>query len=210
MKTHQLILKTTLSPLGGEGGEPKILVIDNYDSFVYNLVHYLREFGCEVDVVRNDKVKFNEISNYDKILLSPGPGIPSEAGMLMQVIKKFAGKKSILGVCLGHQAIGEHFGGKLKNMKKVYHGVAENLIIEDESEYLFKNIPSQIKVGRYHSWIVENNLPDCLVVTAVDEEGKIMALKHKEYDIRGVQFHPESVLTEYGKEMIKNWIGGAK
>lgn len=188
----------------------KILVIDNYDSFVYNLVHYLREFGCEVDVVRNDKVKFNEIGNYDKILLSPGPGIPSEAGMLMQVIKKFAGKKSILGVCLGHQAIGEVFGGKLSNLKKVYHGVAENLIITDKGEYLFNNIPGKIKVGRYHSWIVENKLPDCLVVTAVDDEGKIMALKHKEYDIRGVQFHPESVLTEFGKEMIKNWIGGNK
>ena len=148
----------------------KILVIDNYDSFVYNLVHYLKEFGCEVDVVRNDKPKLNEIDNYDKILLSPGPGIPSEAGLLMEVIRKFAGKKSILGVCLGHQAIGEVFGGKLSNLKKVYHGVAENLIITGKNEYLFKDIPEKIKVGRYHSWIVENELPGCLAVTAVDDE----------------------------------------
>lgn len=184
----------------------KILVIDNYDSFVYNLVHYLREFGCEVDVVRNDKVEFNEIDKYAKILLSPGPGIPSEAGQLTEVIKRFAGKKSMLGVCLGHQAIGEVFGGVLTNLEKVYHGVAEELIITDKNEYLFKNIPEKIKVGRYHSWIVEKDLPPCLRVTAVDDQGKIMALKHKEYDIRGVQFHPESVLTEYGKDMIKNWI----
>lgn len=184
----------------------RILVVDNYDSFVYNLVHYLREFDCEVDVARNDKVKFSEVDKYDKILLSPGPGIPSEAGKLTEVIRKFAGKKSILGVCLGHQAIGEVFGGTLSNLKKVYHGVAEDLIINDKNDYLFRNIPGRIKVGRYHSWIVDNPLPECLAVTAVDDEGKIMALKHKEYDIRGVQFHPESVLTEYGKEMIKNWI----
>ncbi len=188
----------------------KILVIDNYDSFVYNLVHYLREFDCEVDVVRNDHIAFNEMDNYDKVLLSPGPGIPSEAGKLMEVIKKVAGKKSILGVCLGHQAIAEFYGGKLINLKKVFHGVAENLNISEGNEYFFKNIPPKIKVGRYHSWIVEKNLPECLLVTSVDDEGMVMSFRHKKFDIRGVQFHPESVLTEYGKVMIKNWIEGEK
>lgn len=186
----------------------KVMVIDNYDSFVYNLVHYLREFGCQVKVVRNDKVKISELEEYDKILLSPGPGIPSEAGKLLEIIKRYSLEKSILGVCLGHQAIAEAFGGKLRNLEKVYHGVAEKLIITNKELYLFKNIPSGIKVGRYHSWIVENDLPDCLSVTAVDDQGKIMALMHNELDILGVQFHPESVLTEFGKQMIKNWIDG--
>ena len=183
----------------------RILVIDNYDSFVYNLVHYLQEFGCETKVVRNDKINFSEINDYDKILLSPGPGIPSEAGKMMTVIKKIAGRKPILGVCLGHQAIGQFFGGKLINLKKVYHGVAENMHVTDKTDYLFNNIPGKIKVGRYHSWIVDKNIPETLSVTAIDDDGRIMALKHNEHDIRGVQFHPESILTEYGKRIMKNW-----
>lgn len=184
----------------------KIIVIDNYDSFVYNLVHYLKEFNCRVEVVRNDKVNSKDINKYDKILLSPGPGIPREAGTMMEVIHQYAGKKPILGVCLGHQAIGEYFGGKLKNLKKVYHGVAENLNIMDKEEYLFKNIPSGIKVGRYHSWILDKKLPGILVATAMDDHGLVMAIRHKVMDIRGVQFHPESILTEHGKTMIKNWV----
>lgn len=184
----------------------KILIIDNYDSFVYNLAYYLRELDCEVSVVRNDKVELSEIEEYNKILLSPGPGLPAEAGKMMDIIKKFAGIKPILGICLGHQAIGEAFGCTLLNLKKVFHGVAENLVISDKGEYIFKNIPGKIKVGRYHSWIVNNTLPDCIAVTARDEEGMIMALKHKKYDLRGLQFHPESILTAYGKMIMKNWV----
>lgn len=186
----------------------KIIVVDNYDSFVYNIVHYLLESGCEADVVRNDRLDFSRVMEYDKILLSPGPGVPSESGRILPLIKKFALKKSILGVCLGHQAIVEAFGGKLRNLKKVYHGVSEDLIITDPDDYLFKNIPARIKAGRYHSWIAEKNLPECLSVTAIDTAGLIMAVRHRNLDIRGVQFHPESVLTEYGKEMIKNWVRG--
>lgn len=186
----------------------RVLVVDNYDSFVYNLVHYLQEFGCETKVVRNDRINFPEINYFDKILLSPGPGIPSEAGKMMSVIEKFYDKKPILGICLGHQAIAEFFGGKLVNLKKVYHGVSENLFITDKSEYLFKKIPQKIKVGRYHSWIVSHKIPDILCVTAVDDRGEIMALSHKYFDIRGVQFHPESILTDYGKRIMKNWING--
>ncbi len=185
----------------------KILVIDNYDSFVYNLVHYLEELDCEVTVIRNDRFHLDEVEEYDKILLSPGPGIPDEAGLLKEVIKKYATSKSMLGVCLGQQAIGEVFGGSIENLSEVFHGVATNAIITVEDEPLFKGLEKEIEVGRYHSWVVsKKDFPDVLEVTAVDENGQIMALRHRTLDIRGVQFHPESVLTPKGKQIIKNWI----
>lgn len=184
----------------------KIIIIDNYDSFVYNLSHLIKEFGVEVTVKRNDQFKLEDIDNFDKILLSPGPGIPEEAGLLMDVIRTYTGKKPILGVCLGEQAIGEVFGGKLTNLDDVFHGIQSQIKLT-VSDYLFEGLPSKIQVGRYHSWIVDkNSLPDCLEVTAVSEEGYIMALKHKTLDIRGVQFHPESVLTPGGKQILYNWI----
>jgi anthranilate synthase component 2 len=185
----------------------KIIVIDNYDSFVYNLVHYLEELDCEVNVLRNDQFDLDELSHYDKILLSPGPGIPDEAGLLKKVITTYAGKKPILGVCLGQQAIGEVFGGTLTNLSEVFHGVSTqaNILVDDEP--LFKDLGETIEIGRYHSWVVsEINFPDSLEITSVDNNGQIMSLRHRELDIRGVQFHPESVLTPKGKEMIKNWI----
>lgn len=184
----------------------KIIIIDNYDSFVYNLSHLIKEFGVEVTVKRNDQFKLEDIETFDKILLSPGPGIPEEAGLLMDVIRTYAGKKPILGVCLGEQAIGEVFGGKLTNLDDVFHGIQSQIKLT-VSDYLFEGLPSKIKVGRYHSWIVDkNSLPDCLEVTAVSEEGYIMALRHKTLDIRGVQFHPKSVLTPEGKQILYNWI----
>lgn len=184
----------------------KIIIIDNYDSFVYNLSHLIKEFGVEVTVKRNDQFKLEDIENFDKILLSPGPGIPEEAGLLMDVIRTYAGKKPILGVCLGEQAIGEVFGGKLTNLDDVFHGIQSQIKLT-LSDYLFEGLPSKIQVGRYHSWIVDkNSLPDCLEVTAVSEEGYIMALRHKTLDIRGVQFHPESILTPDGKQILYNWI----
>lgn len=185
----------------------KILVIDNYDSFTYNLVHYLEKVtDATVEVYRNDKINLEEIERYDKILLSPGPGIPSEAGILLDVIKKYAPTKSILGVCLGQQAIAEAFGGSISNLKDVFHGVATpvNILVEDE---LFDNIPKKLNVGRYHSWAVnKQDLPKDLEITVVDESGSIMGLRHKTYDLRGVQFHPESVLTEHGLQIIENWV----
>jgi anthranilate synthase component II len=184
----------------------QVLVIDNYDSFTYNLVHLLQEQGAEVTVRRNDKTTLEEVSNYSKIMLSPGPGIPDEAGMLKEIIRTFGPTKSLFGVCLGHQAIGEVYGGKLFNSNEVWHGVATPVTIVCEQEKLFTDLPKQFSTGRYHSWLVEQELPDCLVPTAVDELGNIMALRHKEYDVRGVQFHPESVLTEHGREIIKNWL----
>jgi anthranilate synthase component 2 len=184
-----------------------ILVFDNYDSFTYNLVHYLEKVtDAAIEVHRNDKISLEEIERFDKILLSPGPGIPSEAGILIDVIKKHAPTKSILGVCLGQQAIAEAFGGSLRNLTEVFHGVATPIeIIKDD--ILFKNIPKKLNVGRYHSWAVNtNNLPNELEIIAVDESGSIMALRHKTFDVRAVQFHPESVLTEHGLQMIENWI----
>lgn len=187
----------------------KILVLDNYDSFTYNLVHYLEKVSdAAIEVHRNDKITLKEIEQFDKILLSPGPGIPSEAGILLEVIKMYASTKSILGVCLGQQAIAEAFGGSLDNLSEVFHGVSTPIEIIAE-DLLFKNIPPKINVGRYHSWAVNKiDLPKDLEVTAVDEQGSIMALKHKTYDVRGVQFHPESVLTEHGLQMIENWVNG--
>lgn len=184
----------------------KILVIDNYDSFVYNLVHYIEAFDAEVDVVRNKNIDFDSIEQYDKILLSPGPGIPDEAGQLKAVIKEYYKTKPILGVCLGQQAIMEVFGGTLENLKNVYHGVATPIEIIVEDEILYKDLPSKINVGRYHSWVVAKQLPEVLEATSVDEFGNIMSIRHKHYDVRAVQYHPESVLTPEGKKIIRNWI----
>lgn len=184
----------------------KIAVIDNYDSFTYNLVHLVRSLNVEVDVVRNDKFKIKDLTVYDKILLSPGPGIPSEAGLLLDVIKTYGGKKPLLGVCLGHQAIAEAFGGTLRNLQNVYHGIATPCkVVADD--ILFNGLPKEFDVGRYHSWVVNRNtLPTCLEVTSESPDGEIMSLRHRDLDIRGVQFHPESVLTPVGKQIISNWI----
>ncbi|SNA88363.1 Para-aminobenzoate/anthranilate synthase glutamine amidotransferase component II [Flavobacterium psychrophilum] len=185
----------------------KILVIDNYDSFTYNLVHYLEDLNCKVTIYRNDEFDIDEIKNFDKILLSPGPGIPDEAGLLKEVIKTYAATKSILGVCLGQQAIGEVFGGSLINLEKVYHGVATNVNILVDNESLFDGLEKKIEVGRYHSWVVNtSDFPDVLEITSTDENGQIMSLRHKTYDVRGVQFHPESVLTPNGKKILENWV----
>jgi len=183
----------------------KILVIDNYDSFTYNLVHYLEDLGCEVVVKRNDQLKLEEVDNFEKIVLSPGPGIPDEAGLLKEIIAKYAPTKSIFGVCLGQQAIGEVFGGKLINLDEVYHGVATKIILENE-EPLFEGLPREIVVGRYHSWVVDPQLPDVLEATSFDENGQLMSIRHKTYDVCAVQFHPESVLTPQGKQILKNWL----
>lgn len=185
----------------------KILVIDNYDSFVYNLVHYLEEFDCEVTVKRNDKFSLDEVENYDKILLSPGPGIPDEAGLLMELIQEYAASKPIFGVCLGQQAIAQVFGGKLENLSKVFHGVATKATIISENEALFKGIEKEFEIGRYHSWVVsKEDFPEILEITSEDENGQIMSLRHRFYNVCGVQFHPESVLTPDGKKIIKNWL----
>ena len=184
----------------------KILVIDNYDSFTYNLVHYLEDLDCEVTVYRNDEFELDEIADFDKILLSPGPGIPDEAGLLKQVIQQYGPTKSIFGVCLGQQAIGEVYGGTLSNLDKVYHGVATNVTKSVNDELLFEGLENEFEVGRYHSWVVDANLPDCLEATSFDENGQVMSLRHKKYDVRGVQFHPESVLTPNGKKMLENWV----
>lgn len=185
----------------------KIIVIDNYDSFVYNLVHYLEEFDCKVTVVRNDCFDMQAVAEYDKILLSPGPGIPDEAGNLKPLIAQYMGKLPILGVCLGQQAIAEVFGGRIRNLKRVYHGVATVATRTVDNEPIFAGLPKSFEVGRYHSWVVETDmLPDELEITSTDDQGQIMSLRHRSMDIRAVQFHPESVLTPLGKQMIKNWI----
>ena len=184
-----------------------ILVIDNYDSFTYNLVHYLEDLNCKVTVLRNDEFDLYEVEKYDKILLSPGPGLPSEAGLLKAVIQKYASTKSILGVCLGQQAIGEVFGGSLKNLEKVYHGVASNIQITVDNELLYNNLEKNIEVGRYHSWVIsKENFPVDLEITSVDENGEIMSIRHRVYDVKGVQYHPESVLTPQGKKILENWV----
>ena len=183
----------------------KIFIIDNYDSFTYNLVHCLEELGCEVTVKRNDKFQLDELEAYPMILLSPGPGIPDESGLLKAAIKRFAPTKKILGVCLGHQAIGEVYGGTLINLDKVYHGVATPIKIT-QKEVLFKGLPDRFEIGRYHSWVVATPLPENLIPTSYDDEGYLMSLCHKTYDVRAVQFHPESVLTPNGKKILENWI----
>jgi anthranilate synthase component 2 len=186
----------------------KILIIDNYDSFTYNLVHLVNELGLQCDVWRNDKFAIGDVGAYSHIILSPGPGIPSEAGLLLEVIKTYAPTKSIFGVCLGQQAIAEVFGGKLYNLSRPMHGIATPIKVTDPQEQLFAGLPESFKVGRYHSWVVHrNDLTDALTVTAIDEQdNSIMALRHKQYDVRGVQFHPESVLTEHGRAIMYNWL----
>jgi len=184
----------------------KVLVIDNYDSFTYNLVHYLEDLNCEVTVKRNDKLSLDEVEAFDKIVLSPGPGIPDEAGLLKEIIAKYASSKSILGVCLGQQAIAEVFGGSIENLDTVYHGVATNVTLSVNDENLFKGMDNTFEVGRYHSWVVSDILPDSLEATSYDENGQIMSIRHKEYDVKGVQYHPESVLTPNGKQILENWV----
>lgn len=184
----------------------KLLIFDNYDSFTYNIVHAVRELGIEPDVRRNDCITLPEVAAYDKIIISPGPGIPSEAGILPELLKRYAPEKPILGVCLGEQAIGECFGAKLENLSRVYHGIRSEISII-KPDYIFEGLPDRIEVGRYHSWVVSReDFPDCLEVTAVSDDGNIMALRHTAYDVRGVQFHPESILTPDGMTIISNWI----
>lgn len=184
----------------------KIVIIDNYDSFTYNLSHLLKELGAEVDVVRNDKFELKDLEQYDKIVLSPGPGIPSEAGLLLDVIRTYAGRKPILGVCLGHQAIGEVFGASLENLKEVYHGV-QTEGTQLGNDYIFEGLHERVMMGRYHSWVVaKDSVPECLEVTAMSDDGEIMAMRHRQYDIHGIQFHPESVLTPEGKTIVGNFL----
>ena len=184
----------------------KIVIIDNYDSFTYNLSHLLKELGAEVVVVRNDKFELKDLEQYDKIVLSPGPGIPSEAGLLLDVIRTYAGRKPILGVCLGHQAIGEVFGASLENLKEVYHGV-QTEGTQLGNDYIFEGLPERVMMGRYHSWVVaKDSVPECLEVTAMSDDGEIMAMRHCQYDIHGIQFHPESVLTPEGKTIVGNFL----
>ena len=188
----------------------KTLLLDNYDSFTYNLYHLLTELGEEVDVVRNDKVDVDRLGGYARIILSPGPGVPSEAGSLLDVIRRYATEKPILGVCLGHQAIGEAFGGQLTNLTEVFHGV-QSEVMNLHNDYIFEGIDTKFKVGRYHSWVVDTQgLPDCLEVTAISGEGQIMAMRHSELEVHGIQFHPESVLTPEGQIMVKNFLKGDK
>lgn len=184
----------------------KIVIIDNYDSFTYNLSHLLKELGADVTVVRNDKFELKDLEQYDKIVLSPGPGIPSEAGLLLEVIRTYAGRKPILGVCLGHQAIGEVFGASLENLKEVYHGV-QTEGTQMGNDYIFDGLPERVMMGRYHSWVVaKDSVPECLEVTAMSDDGEIMAMCHRQYDIHGIQFHPESVLTPEGKTIVGNFL----
>ncbi|MDE7379369.1 MAG: aminodeoxychorismate/anthranilate synthase component II [Paraprevotella sp.] len=184
----------------------KTVIIDNYDSFTFNLYHLVRETGVEATVLRNDRFRLEELTEYDKIILSPGPGIPEEAGLLLDVIRHYAGRKPILGVCLGHQAIGETFGGKLTNLAEVFHGV-QTPCQHIAKDYIFDGITEEFPVGRYHSWVVDTvGFPECLEITATSPEGQIMALRHREHDIHGIQFHPESVLTPDGKRMMSNFL----
>ncbi len=186
----------------------KVLILDNYDSFTYNLVHLVEKLmHAKIDVFKNDEIKLEVIDNYDKIILSPGPGLPDEAGILKATIKQYAPTKSILGVCLGHQAIGEVFGAKLKNLDKVFHGVSNEIELTGKNEKLFMGLRSKFTVGRYHSWVIDSKeLPDELAITALDESGNIMGIKHKNFDCQGVQFHPESIMTPEGEKIISNWL----
>ncbi|NET34407.1 MAG: aminodeoxychorismate/anthranilate synthase component II [Cyanothece sp. SIO1E1] len=186
----------------------KVLVLDNYDSFTYNLVQYIQEIlDQKIDVYRNDEIELDAIEAYDFIILSPGPGLPKDAGIMPALIKRYAATKTILGVCLGHQAIGEAFGASLENLAHVFHGVETPVEAVVEDEPLFQNMPASFQAGRYHSWVVsKENLPEELEITAVDKDGVIMAMRHKEYDVRGVQFHPESIMTEFGRKMLENLL----
>lgn len=187
----------------------RILVLDNYDSFTYNLVYIIRQlgYGEQMDIYRNDKISLDDVGQYDKILLSPGPGIPEEAGIMPELLKRYAGEKDILGICLGHQAIGEAYGGNLTNLSEVVHGLASEVLVEEDM--LFDGLPNSFKIGRYHSWVInEKTLSPDLEVIARTPDGQIMGVRHKKHSVRGLQFHPESVLTEYGVEMMKNWLEG--
>jgi len=190
----------------------KVLVLDNYDSFTYNLVQLVKKlgYGTKMDVRRNDKISLEEVAEYDNIILSPGPGVPSEAGIMPELIKEYAPTKKILGVCLGHQAIAEAFGGNLYNLPEPVHGVATNIKVTSKNESLFRGMPTEFKACRYHSWVVvPTSMPAELEVTALDADGQIMALRHRNFNVRGVQFHPESILTEYGEDMLRSWLKGA-
>ncbi len=182
-----------------------ILVIDNYDSFTYNLVHYLEDLNCRVTVMQNNCLTLNDVAAFKKILLSPGPGIPDDAGLLKAVIQKYASTKSILGICLGQQAIAEVFGGKIINLSTVYHGVATAINII-KNDVLFKGLPKTFQAGRYHSWVVHPDLPEELIATSFDENGNIMSLRHRRYNVCSVQYHPESILTPHGKKILENWL----
>lgn len=185
----------------------KILVIDNYDSFTFNLVHLLHECNQDAEVWRNDKFELEDVGAFDKILLSPGPGLPEEAGLLLDVIRKYGPTKSILGICLGQQAIAEVYGGKLFNLEKPVHGTASLISITDKADPLFEELPERFLVGRYHSWAVSSeDFPEELKITAVDDSSVIMALSHRTFDVKGLQFHPESILSEHGKQIIDNWL----
>ena len=190
----------------------KILVLDNYDSFTFNLVQYIQEIlGHKVEVIRNDAIDIERVADYDVVVLSPGPGVPKDAGIMPELIKKYAGTKPILGVCLGHQAIGEAFGGELENLTEVYHGVETPVKVTTQKSVLFKDLPEEMQVGRYHSWAVKtDNLPDCFEVTSVDTNGAIMSMRHKEHEVYGIQFHPESVMTPEGKQMLRNFLEHCK
>lgn len=190
----------------------KILVLDNYDSFTYNLVQYIQEILNEkIDVFRNDKIELGAVDQYDVIVLSPGPGVPSEAGIMPELIQQYAATKSIFGVCLGHQAIGEAFGGEVYNMDEVLHGIETPIVVKDDAEVLFQELPTQFIGGRYHSWVVrKENLPEVFEITAEDDRGVIMGIRHKAYDVRGVQFHPESIMTEHGRKMLGNYLNYCK
>ncbi|MEO0038051.1 MAG: Aminodeoxychorismate synthase component 2 [Bacteroidota bacterium] len=184
----------------------KIALIDNYDSFTFNLVHYLEDLNCEVIVFRNDEFELEELKNFDAILLSPGPGIPSESGLLLDVIKTYTSNKKILGICLGHQAIGEVFGATLLNLNTVHHGVADT-ITQTSDDNLFNSLPQQLQVGRYHSWVINKvDFPEILEITSLSENGEIMSIRHKQFNVKGIQFHPESILTPFGKTILSNWI----
>ena len=190
------------NPLSGE----RVVIIDNYDSFTYNLAHLVKQLGAKVEVFRNDQFTLNQLERFTKIILSPGPGIPEEAGLLMDVIRTYAGRKPMRGVCLGHQAIAEVFGGKLVNLKEVYHGIATEGT-QFGNDPIFSGLPKRIVMGRYHSWVVDRaGFPDCLEVTAMSDDGQIMALRHRNYNIHGIQFHPESVLTPEGATIVRNWL----
>lgn len=190
------------NPLSDE----RVVIIDNYDSFTYNLAHLVKQLGAKVEVFRNDQFTLNQLERFTKIILSPGPGIPEEAGLLMDVIRTYAGRKPMLGVCLGHQAIAEVFGGKLVNLKEVYHGIATEGT-QFGNDPIFSGLPKRIVMGRYHSWVVDRaGFPDCLEVTAMSDDGQIMALRHRNYNIHGIQFHPESVLTPEGATIVRNWL----
>ncbi len=201
-------LSTVNSHPTTQNSQLKLLVLDNYDSFTYNLVHLVKALGfTNVEVHRNDKIALEDINRFDKIILSPGPGVPSEAGLLLDVIREYAGKKPILGVCLGHQAIGEAFGGNLTNLSKVYHGIATKIKVTNPKDSMFTDLPAELEVGRYHSWVIDREgFPEDIEITAEDEGGFIMALSHKKYDIKGVQFHPESILTPDGSKLMENWL----